>query len=254
MGRMRDAGRWTRDARGVGSDARARAAAAGNFLGQPHGARRDALWMPDAGRWLTSMIMRSVFSLRAGTVRGPYTAASTTERSADGEREGRESGAEGARRDSRGGTRRRRVGRTLFPSRGPVRARQKRTLRPELPHHRRRAPVRAHRGRHIVSPTPRAERECRARPSRLVGRPRNVMRTEPAPAARARCCSLARARVMRNNPISALANRVRHYSRVNLLDPTRPSLSTGAIAPPIAPFSTPGIALTPGMLNAAVLA
>jgi len=45
--------------------------------------------MPDAGRWLTSMIMRSVFSLRAGTARGPYTAASTTERSADGEGEGR---------------------------------------------------------------------------------------------------------------------------------------------------------------------
>ena len=81
--------------------------------------------MPDAGRWLTSMIMRSVFSLRAGTARGPYTAASTTERSTDGEgrAEGRESAAKGARGDPRGGTRRRRVGRTLFPPRGPVRAR-----------------------------------------------------------------------------------------------------------------------------------
>lgn len=65
----------------------------------------------------------------------------------------------------------------------------------------------------------------------------------------------ARSFVRAENNYCRQANHVRdNYSRVNLLDPTRPSLSTGAIAPPTAPLSNPGMALTPGMLNAAGLA
>ena len=48
----------------------------------------NVLCIPDAGLHSTSMTMRSGSSLRDGTTRGPYTAASTTERSADGRREG----------------------------------------------------------------------------------------------------------------------------------------------------------------------
>ena len=43
--------------------------------------RGDALWSPEAGLHTTSMTMRSGSSLRDCTARGPYTAASTTERS-----------------------------------------------------------------------------------------------------------------------------------------------------------------------------
>ena len=55
--------------------------------------RGDALWSPEAGLHTTSMIMRSGSSLRDCTARGPYTAASTTERSGgDGGGRGRVGG------------------------------------------------------------------------------------------------------------------------------------------------------------------
>lgn len=174
---MTGAGRWTRDARGMGLDARARAAAANYFRATARATTGRTL---DAGRGSVVDLDDHAFGVLLARRDGARAVHRRKHhRAVCGWRgrgaEGRESAAKGARGDPRGGTRRRRVGRTLFPPRGPVRARQERTLRPELPHHRRRAPVRAHRGRHVVTRTSRP-RECRRA---MSGRKRHTCAGHP---------------------------------------------------------------------------
>jgi hypothetical protein len=80
------AGRWA-----VGDEREMRAFSAA--AAESRRRRGDALWSPEAGLHTTSMIMRSGSSLRDCTARGPYTAASTTERSGgDGGGRGRVGG------------------------------------------------------------------------------------------------------------------------------------------------------------------